>query len=135
MPAAPMSSAPHAARRAAALPRPAPYAPRPAARRPPRPAAARPPATWRRATWRRRSPQMLLQSLDGMMIVHASGAGGRAQGCRNLLVFEPLLRPQQEDFPLQPWQPPQTLLKPAFRLSRHRALMRVPVGGPQLPLE
>src|SRR6266566_9685273 len=135
MPAAALSSAPHAARRAAALPRPAPYAPRPAARRPPPRGAGPAPATWRLATCLRRSPQMLLQSLDGVMVVYASGAGGRAQGCRNLPVLEPLLRPQQEDFPLQPRQPPQTLLQPAFRLSCHRAFMGVPIGGPQLLLE
>src|SRR5690349_1718896 len=112
----------------------------PAAARPPplrslRRPAARPPA--RRAVApvapvRRRSRQMLLQSLDGVVKMHSRGPGRGPERRRDLLVFEPLLRPQQEYLALHPGQPPQALRQARFHLSRYRVLVRIAVRVSQL---
>src|SRR2546430_5758164 len=133
----PAGSPPTAARARVPLPatvprRPGPYAPRRAARPHESRGAAPALATWRRGTWRRLSFHMLLQSLDGMVVMHPRGPRRRAQRGSDLLVLEPLLRPQQKYFALQPRQLLQPFAQPPLRLGGNRPLVRVAIGRSQV---
>src|SRR2546422_9687033 len=89
----------------------------------------------RRATWRRRSFHVLLQSPHRMVVMHARRAGSRPEGRRNLLVLEPLLRPQQEHLTLHAGQLLQPRREPPLRLAGDRPLVRIAVRGPHVVAE
>src|SRR6266545_4583950 len=79
----------------------------------------------RRCSWRRLSFHYLLQSPRCVMVMHTRGSGCRRQCRRDLFVFQSLLRPEQEHFPLQARQLLQSCRELRHDLARLRMLMRV----------
>src|SRR6266550_1330811 len=67
-----------------------------------------------------------------MVVMHPRGPRRRAQRGSDLLVLEPLLRPQQKHFALQPRQLLQPFAQPPLRLGGDRPLVRVAIGRSQV---
>src|SRR6266566_4720972 len=102
------------------------WPPRRAAPRPAHPGAGQPRAA-RRPASRLESLHVLLQSLNGVVIMHSRRSWRGPQGRGDVVVFHSVLRPQQKHLALHPGQALEPALQPGFHFRGHRALVRVAV--------